>query len=115
MRLRPPTLADIAPRSLASSCDKHTVCRREHVLTARPPTVFSFTLDRNEINKITQAHRVAKTGRPAGGRPVTIRQIERSIDRTIWPNYSEHVIVKQSNLLGVLSIHRFSIVTFCQT
>jgi len=56
--------------------------RREQVLTTRPTTVFSFTLDGNEINKITQAHRVTETGRrrPAvAGRPVTIARIVRAL------------------------------------
>ena len=51
----------MAPPSVASRCDKG-MGRREQ-LTA----VFSFTLHRNEINKIAQAHRVVRTGRLAAG------------------------------------------------
>ena len=43
----------------ASRCDKPMV-----VSNLRRCLLF-HALDRNEINKITQAHRVAKTGRPA--------------------------------------------------
>jgi len=59
------------------------MCRRKQVLTTRPMTVFSFKLDRNEINKITQAHRVTETGRleaaAAAGRPVAIARIVRAL------------------------------------
>ena len=67
-----PTLADIAPRLLASSCDKQCVVASKSVDSASSD---GLTLDRNEINKIAQAHRVAETGRPAGGRrPAGLQQ-----------------------------------------
>ena len=50
------------------------MCRREQSID----NAYSdgrFTFDRNEINKISQAHRVEETGRPAAaaaGRPATI-------------------------------------------
>ena len=67
----------------------------------------SFTLDRNEINKIAQAHRVAETGRP-DGRPIPIGQIDQICDRSIWPKNSTE---SYGSLHATCKTHRFKLST----
>ena len=56
------------------------MCRREQSID-NAHSDGRLALDRNEINKIAQAHRVAKTGRRTdGGWPVTIAHRKGSYD-----------------------------------